>query len=214
MTVLGDIQIPAEEFVLGRALAEVGDYRAELAQFVPLRDQFVPHFWIEDDDPTEVAATLRDQPRVASVTRYDGCAGRTLYELTWTGPIDDFLSILMEQDILIDRAGGTSRFWNFTLLASDHEEISDFQQGCLDNDIPIEVQSVSQTGLSALDSIDPTAKQREVLELAFDMGYFSVPRETTMTDLGAELDISQQAASKRLRRAMESITAYLLTESE
>jgi predicted DNA binding protein len=40
---------------------------------------------------------------------------------------------------------------------------------------------------------------------AIDAGFFAIPRETTLADLAAELDISDQAVSDHLRRAQRNL---------
>jgi hypothetical protein len=46
-----------------------------------------------------------------------------------------------------------------------------------------------------------TDKQLEILELAYNHGYFEIPRETSETKLADELDIAQSTVSERLRTA-------------
>ena len=212
MPVVGEIELPADKFVLGRVLQEVGEYRAELAQFVPMRDQFVPYFWIEHGTPTDIAPTLREHAQVAAVTKYDERAGRTLYELEWTGPLDDFLSILIEQDVLVTAASGTPEVWEFNLLASNGEDVATLQTACRENEVPIEIRSVTQATPSSGDRIDLTEKQRRILRIENERGYFEVTRQVTTSELAAELDISPQAASKRLRRALDAVTEFVLDD--
>jgi predicted DNA binding protein len=55
-----------------------------------------------------------------------------------------------------------------------------------------------------------TDEQREVLQVAHDLGYFDVPRSATLADVAAELGISSQAASERLRRGHRQLIAQHL----
>ncbi|ELY76255.1 helix-turn-helix domain-containing protein [Natrinema pallidum] len=48
-------------------------------------------------------------------------------------------------------------------------------------------------------------RQREALRTAYEMGYFDVPRRTSLKAIGTELDISASAVSERLRRAQTSL---------
>lgn len=50
-----------------------------------------------------------------------------------------------------------------------------------------------------------TDKQAEALELAFEEGYFDVPRGTTQTELAEMIGISRQAYARRLNRALDSL---------
>ena len=53
-------------------------------------------------------------------------------------------------------------------------------------------------------------KQREALVVARDRGYFEVPRRATLSDLAAELGVSQQAISERLRRGTNKVMRALV----
>lgn len=46
-----------------------------------------------------------------------------------------------------------------------------------------------------------TDKQREALTLALESGYYSRPRDVTLSDLSEQLDITKSAVSQRLRSA-------------
>jgi len=47
-----------------------------------------------------------------------------------------------------------------------------------------------------------TRKQLQALRLAHENGYFSVPRESSLAEIGEELDVSTQSVSERLRRGL------------
>lgn len=46
-----------------------------------------------------------------------------------------------------------------------------------------------------------TDKQRETVVLGLEMGYYSMPRKSTIGDIADRLDVSESAISQRLRRA-------------
>ena len=50
--------------------------------------------------------------------------------------------------------------------------------------------------------------------LAYERGYFNSPRDVTMTELGEELGISQQAIASRLRRGIRQILGRTLATLE
>jgi predicted DNA binding protein len=59
-----------------------------------------------------------------------------------------------------------------------------------------------------LASIPP--RQRELLNLALDQGYFEIPREITLEELAAEMEITKTTASTHLRKAERTLIEYLL----
>lgn len=56
--------------------------------------------------------------------------------------------------------------------------------------------TIAEVDLSVL-----TEKQRQTLELALDRGYYERPRNTDLTELAEQLDLSKSAVSQRLRTA-------------
>lgn len=59
-----------------------------------------------------------------------------------------------------------------------------------------------------LSSIPP--RQRELLNVAIDHGYFEIPREATLEDLAEEMDITKATASNHLRRAERRLMAFFI----
>lgn len=55
-----------------------------------------------------------------------------------------------------------------------------------------------------------TDPQRELVEYAYDEGYFNVPRAVTLAELGDRLGISDQAVNERLRRGLQTLIASTL----
>lgn len=57
-------------------------------------------------------------------------------------------------------------------------------------------------------------EQLEVLETAYQMGYFKVPQEVTAEEIASELDISRSTLSARLRRVEHNFCALLFGPHE
>lgn len=69
---------------------------------------------------------------------------------------------------------------------------------------------LSDTPMVEFDLSSLTDKQRQTLTLALKTGYYERPRETDLTDLATELDISKSAVSQRLRAAEHKIIKQAL----
>jgi predicted DNA binding protein len=55
-----------------------------------------------------------------------------------------------------------------------------------------------------------TDRQREVVESAYEAGYYEVPREATATEVAAELDLDSSTVVEHLQRAERNLMAYHL----
>ena len=56
-----------------------------------------------------------------------------------------------------------------------------------------------------------TDRQREVIETAFDLGYYEIPRRTTHEEIAGTLDLSGSTVDEHLRKAEARLMEQLLT---
>ncbi|WP_336337821.1 helix-turn-helix domain-containing protein [Haloarcula brevis] len=97
------------------------------------------------------------------------------------------------------------RAWILTVWMSDRTDLAhlwDYAQG---NDIDIDLVRVNEYASLGNTDAGLTDSQREALLVAFETGYFEEPRNATLSDVAAELDISQPAASGLLRRGVKRL---------
>lgn len=64
---------------------------------------------------------------------------------------------------------------------------------------------VQETPLDAL-----TDRQREVLDVAYSLGYYDVPRRSSTTDVAAELGVDDSTVSEHLQRAERNLLETIL----
>lgn len=188
------------------------DVRVELAQFVPIGESFVPHVWVETDDTAAFEDAVRADDRVATLTAVDRAADRTLYKVEWTEAIDGFLSTVAEHGLLVESATGADERWQFRLQGPDRENLSSFQRALQEKEVPVTVHRVQCPEVSDEDRYGLTAKQRETLEIAFEEGYFEIPRGASLTDLAERLDVSHQSVSRRVRGGLDNLLAATLAD--
>lgn len=113
---------------------------------------------------------------------------------------------------LQSRWAGTG--WYTTMNYPDQASFTEYQHRIDDAGMEIE-PTIVRAGryLISGGAFDLTEKQEAVLLEAVEGGYFQVPRGSTLGDIAANLDISEQAASERLRRAMASLAQAAVTHS-
>ena len=58
-----------------------------------------------------------------------------------------------------------------------------------------------------------TARQREVIQVAFDSGYFDVPRAASTETVAAELELDASTVSEHLQRAERNLLSSVLSPS-
>lgn len=211
-----DISVPSDAFELGGILCDSEDVHVELVQFVPTGQAMIPYLWVETDDPAAFERAVRADDRVATLDALDSGPEGTLYRIEWTrsDELGEFLSALVDHDLLIENATGTAERWRFRLRGPNHENISAFHERLQTNGVPVEVHRVWTPTSPANESYGLTDKQRDTIELAFEEGYFTVPREASLTELAEVVGVSRQSVSRRLTRGLHRLVANTLLAEE
>ena len=211
MTIIAHFSIASDAFELGEVLGHDG-VRVEVTQFVSMGEALLPYFWVDGThDKKAFEQQVREDSRVASLTDLDGTVDRTLYHLEWVEGVDGLMRALHRGDLIVERAFGTNEEWQFHLRAHDQEALSAFQETCRDEEIPITVTLVEHNPNEPDEtSLRLTQKQHEAVALAFERGYFAVPRESSLTELAEEVGISRQAYSRRLQRGLRHVLEEVL----
>jgi predicted DNA binding protein len=102
--------------------------------------------------------------------------------------------------------------WILTVWMSERADLAHLWDYAQQNDIDIELLRVNEYGSLGNTDAGLTDSQREALLLAFETGYFEEPRNATLGDVAAELDISQPAASGLLRRGIKRLIVSSLVD--
>ena len=108
------------------------------------------------------------------------------------------------------------------VLALESASLTDLYADLVADDFAVDVRTKREitvpahsSPLLSLDDALPalTDRQREVLALAVERGYYEIPRETTTAALAEELDVSRRTVEDHLRRAerklLTSLVSYL-----
>lgn len=206
--------IPSDQFPLGNIFAQFPNAKIELERVIPATDRVVPYFWVRGSHTENMIAVFEQDPHVIDVDLIDSVEDEYLFRTELEKGYDGVLDTLIEWDISLIKAVGTHEKWTFDIRGDKRDHIASFHQSCREHDIQLTL-----TKLHALTPIESdtehalTEKQKEVLTLAFNRGYFKLPREVTMEDLGEELGITQQAVASRTRRGISHIMEDTLSET-
>ncbi|WP_299334404.1 helix-turn-helix domain-containing protein [Haloplanus sp.] len=138
--------------------------------------------------------------------------GEAIYSFEYTDEAKIFSPIIsIENGVVLDMENDEDA-WIFTVWMPERANLAALWDTARRHDIDIELLRVNQyAGLDAADA-GLTDTQREALLVAFEAGYFEEPRNATLGEVAAELDISQPAAGGLLRRGIERLIVSSLVE--
>lgn len=174
-------------------------------------------FWARGVAPTLLDETLRADGTVATVDRLSATPSGALYRSTHRAdlPAVAVYNAAIEHDVLILAATNDGDGWSVRLRIPDRESLSVFCDRCETLGVHVSVASIRDRDATTFeDEFGLTPSQRELLALAWDRGYFSIPRDASLAELAAELGISQQAASERLRRGLRTMVSNTVCEGD
>ena len=191
---------PADEFPLGTVFENLPAVTVELERVVPNGRLVVPYFWVRGARPADIESAFEARRGVVGVDLVDDVDGEYLMRAEWDDGYYGVLSALAHAEIVVLSGVGTRDGWRFEVRGEDREAIGEFRTDCQERDIAIGITAVHSLLPGQQEGYDLTDTQREALVLAHERGYFDSPRTASLDEVAAELGISQQSLSSRIRR--------------
>ncbi len=211
MVVVAELTIQSADFPLGALSLQDPDMHIELERVVPSKSDVFPFFWAHGGDFGNFEENVRSLETVEELVALHRVDDTVLYRVTWGKDVENFVDATVETAATIIEARGNVE-WHFQLRFPDHRGLTDFHNYCMDHDIPFRLGRVYTLDeeFGAKYNFGLTAEQREALLIALERGYFKIPRDASLAEVAEEIGISQQAASERIRRAVETILAKVM----
>jgi predicted DNA binding protein len=163
---------------------------------------------VRGGDLTRFESGLDGDGTVDEWRRLSGENGRRLYRIQTPQNSDDSIAyrkvIRLDGFLLSARASDSG--WYVKANFPDRDAFRHYRVELGDYDIDVEPTVIRDGGYhppSEPFGISP--EQEEILAEAVKLGYFEIPRGASLEELAGEVDISDQAASERLRRAQATL---------
>jgi predicted DNA binding protein len=163
---------------------------------------------VRGEDLDGFESGLEDDSTVAEWDRLSGESTRRLYRIGTRRNTDDSITYrkLVQLDGFLLGARAADSGWYVKANFPDRETFRHYCVELADYEITVEPTVIRDGGYhlpSEPFGISP--EQEEILVEAVRLGYFEVPRGSSLETLADEVGISDQAASERLRRAQETL---------
>jgi predicted DNA binding protein len=210
MSFVAEFFVPTDAFALGDALEAVPEMQVEVERLAThSREWVMPFLWASGGDLDEFESALEDDATVAELTILDRLGEVGLYMIQWSEEVEARVDAMIDQHAILQQAVADDE-WYLKIRFSDEEHLSGFQEYFESN---FDLYRKYQTTEPKHGEFGLTPEQREVLVVASEFGYFSVPRDATVEDIADRLDISANSVSQRLRRAHDSLIRNTLLVS-
>ena len=162
------------------------------------------------EDYERFERVLADDPTVEDPVLVDRFVDRRVYRVTMTQralTVVDKLAAVGGRTI---DATGTTTGWVFQIRLPTRDALVAFNEECSARDVSVSVTQLRSATPDDTVLLGLTDKQQELLTIAYDEGYFDVPRGISQDELADRLGVSKSAISQRLRRAMGTLCSTSL----
>lgn len=199
--------------ILRDTLEQVPDMELTWERSDPLEDRIRVLLWADGSNFDAFEDALKTDRTVSTPLQVIEVGDRRLYqlELIGEGRQTSIYPILIEEGGVIQDLVATHDGWEFRVAFPNKSSFQRFYDFCREHQITMNVDRIYEQQSDLIDSIPGlTDTQRETLLTAIDYGYFEIPRENSLAELAAQLGISQNAASERIRRGVKQLITETL----
>ncbi len=198
--------VPADEFALSYSLETLPELMFEIERVVSSgTDALMPLLWVRGADRDRVEQTLEDDPTTDDVRILGDFGDEWLFRMEWVRHIDLMIQMLVNSEATVLDAVGHESQWRLRVLYPRRSLFSETHDFCEEHGLNFDVRSIRELDAEPAGRYGLTKDQYEVLATAASKGYFEVPRAVTLQELAEEFDVSHQAVSERLRRAIDAL---------
>jgi predicted DNA binding protein len=202
MSTIAEFRVPAGETVLAATFDRLPDATVELESAVS-RTQ--PCLWMADVERTAVDVAFEADPSVETYELLVEAGDRLLYDVAFTDGRETLCDQFVADGGSLLEARAVNGWWQTKVRYHDRETLCRVHDRLVDRGVSVDLRRVTDVTADSPTETHLTPEQEEALAAALDRGYFEIPREISMEELAAELGISHQALSERLRRAYETL---------
>ena len=171
---------------------------------------------VQSSDFSQFEVGLRTDHTIGAFERVNETRdGKAIYSFEYTDAAKTISPIISAANGVILDMKNDGDSWILTIWMPDRKNLAPLWEYAEENDIAIELLRLNEYASLGDTDAGLTDSQREALLVALQTGYFEEPRDATLSDVAAELDISQPAASGLLRRGTKRlIISSLMDDSE
>ncbi|WP_114579380.1 helix-turn-helix domain-containing protein [Saliphagus sp. LR7] len=217
MTTVSELTLTSDEVALAETFEALPDLEIRIKSIVAEGpQQAMPLVWIAGESQAAIEDALTDD---SSVTEFDHLledseTDENLYRIEYAAGVGNMCSAIFSNEGTILDAQCSANNWTFRLLFPERNLLSEAVGELEAQGLTIDVKRMVEAGRNA--DLEETAAlteaQEEAINEAYDLGYYDVPRRISLEDLAAELEISHQALSERLRRANKILASEQVSE--
>ncbi|MFC5367153.1 helix-turn-helix domain-containing protein [Salinirubrum litoreum] len=207
MGIFGEFRVPPQALALSETFEAEPETAIQIDRVVASEmESLTPYFIVSGVSNTAFEAAASSDESIDALQQILDAEMGTMYRAVWGDRVEALVQEYTNEGTSILKAMGTADGWVLRIRFDGHALIGKFTSHLRDRGFSFDLvrlheMSYAQTG----SQFGLTPKQQEALVTAWQMGFFDLPRETSMVAVAEELDITPQSLSDRLRRAQNTL---------
>jgi predicted DNA binding protein len=193
--------LSADDFALRESLSSLPAVEFEVEQIVESGEEAVmPLLWVRGADTEAIEEAFASDPSVSNPSLLIDLDEQHLYRMEWVTQVQVVLQMLTNAQATITDAYGTGETWYLRVLYPTRDSLSSTIEYCESNGVAFDVERIRELEGEPAGRYGLSEGQYAALTAAATQGYYDVPREADLQAVAAELGVSHQALSERIRR--------------
>jgi predicted DNA binding protein len=172
-------------------------------------------YYVKSPDFLRFEEGLRNDHTIGTFERViETSDGKAIYSFEYTDEAKTISPVISKANGVVLDMENDGNAWLITVWMPDRGKLVDLWDYADANGVDINLLQVNEYASVIETAAGLTDNQREALLFALDAGYFEEPRDVTLGEVAAGLDISQPAASGLLRRGIKRLIVSSLVDEE
>jgi hypothetical protein len=215
MTLIAAFAVTDPEFPLAETLQSIETLDVEV-HFQPGRPDQTPAVLatVQTANFDAFEAQLEADSSVRGFESHPSPPGVRMYRIRFEETVRLLGPALVDHGLQIEALQNEGGGWAFRVVAPDREALQNAIECCQEECESFSLSELYTAEAPSGEEATLSDAQRETLELAYEAGFYEVPRRTDQSELAETLGISTSAVSQRLRKGVNRLIDDALDPEE
>ncbi len=213
--IVAEVRLDHADLALRPTLGRVSDVSVEPEYWTTVRPgRTLAYLAVSGDRFDEFESALELDPTVRDPVLVDRYPDRHVYRVELTERAIRFTPAIADVGGRVLDISSSRDGWLVQLRLPDRDALVALNEACGELDVSFSVNHLRTSDDGEDGVVGLTAKQQDLLTVAYEEGYFDVPRGISQDELADRLGVSKSAISQRLRRAIAELCRSTLSVTD
>ena len=213
--IVAEVRLQHPDLLASPTIQRARDVSVELEYRTTVDDgRTLAYLSVRGNTFEEFEAALDVDPTVDDPLLVERCPNRRVYRVALTERAITCTPKIAELGGRILEHSSHHGEWVLRLRLPERDALVAFNEYCRERNVTFQVNHLRMAEDEGEAVVGLTEKQQELLTVAYEEGYFDVPRGISQRELANRLGVSKSAISQQLRRAIAALCSGTLADEK